>query len=204
MKTRHLWTSRPHVEELEGRWVPATLSYSTNWAGYAVTAGGGAVTAVSGNWAVPAVSSSVSGYSSAWVGIDGYNSSSVEQIGTDSDYVNGAAQYYAWYEMYPAYPVNLSTSAYPVAPGDTITASVTYAGPNSFVLTIADASPTSGKSWSFSTTQTASGVQRSSAEWVQEAPSSITGVLPLANFGAINFSASQATVNGTSGPADTA
>jgi hypothetical protein len=183
------------VEELEGRDVPSTLSYSTNWAGYAVTGAAGSVSQVSGNWVVPAVSSSVSGYSSAWVGIDGYNSSSVEQIGTDSDYLNGRAQYYAWYEMYPAAPVNLSLA---IHPGDTVSASVSYSGTNHFTLTITDVT-TSG---SFSTTQTSSTAQRSSAEWIQEAPSSIRGVLPLANFGTIDFSGASATVNGTTGPAD--
>jgi Peptidase A4 family len=193
MKTRKRIGLR--VEELEGRWVPSTLSYSTNWSGYAVNTGAGAVSQVAGSWVVPAVSSSVSGYSSAWVGIDGWSSSSVEQIGTDSDYVNGQARYYAWYEMYPAAPVNLSLT---IHPGDTMSASVSYAGLNQFVLSITDVS-TGG---SFSTTQTLSSAQRSSAEWIQEAPSSFTGVLPLANFGTINFSGANATVSGTPGPAD--
>jgi hypothetical protein len=186
---------RPRVEELERRLVPSTLAYSTNWSGYAVNTGAGAVSQVAGSWVVPAVSNSVSGYSSAWVGIDGWGSSTVEQIGTDSDYVNGHAQYYAWYEMYPAAPVNLSLA---IHPGDTISASVSYSGLNQFVLSIADVT-TGG---SFSTTQTLAQAQLSSAEWIQEAPSSFTGVLPLANFGTINFSGANATVSGTPGPAD--
>src|SRR5947209_13321704 len=117
---------RPHLEELEGRIVP-TLSYSTNWAGYAVTTGAGGVSQVAGGWVVPPVASTVSGYSSAWVGIDGYNSSSVEQLGTDSDYVNGVAHYYAWYEMYPNPSVNLSLT---IRPGDAISASVSFTAPN--------------------------------------------------------------------------
>jgi len=194
MKTRN--RIRLRVEELEGRLVPSTLAYSTNWSGYAVSTGAGAVSQVAGNWVVPAVSSSNSGYSSAWVGIDGWNSSSVEQIGTDSDYVGGQAYYYAWYEMYPAPAVNLSLS---IHAGDKISASVNYNSLGQFVLSITDVS-TGG---SFSTIQTSSSAKRSSAEWIQEAPSSIGGVLPLANFGTINFSGANATVGGTSGPADT-
>ena len=38
-------------------------------------------------------------YSSFWVGIDGFSSSSVEQMGTDSDVVNGIPTYYAWYNV---------------------------------------------------------------------------------------------------------
>ncbi len=186
------------VEELEGRLVPSTLVTSSNWSGYAVSAGVGSVTRVAGSWVVPAVSSSVSGYSSSWVGIDGVNNSLVEQIGTDSDYTNGQAHYYAWYEMYPAPPVNLGLT---INPGDTISASVTFTGSNQFTLALTDVS-TGG---SYSTVQTSSRAQRSSAEWIQEAPlASFFSVLPLANFGTINFSGANATVGGTTGPADNA
>src|SRR4051794_23888855 len=100
MKSRRVPTRRLLLEELESRVVPTT--YSLNWSGYAVTAAPGAVTAVSASWVVPTfTATSASGYESSWVGIDGYNSNSVEQIGTESDYSNGLASYYAWYEMYP-------------------------------------------------------------------------------------------------------
>ena len=194
MKTRNRF--RPRVEELERRMVPSTLSYSTNWSGYAVSTAAGAVSQVAGSWVVPAVASSVSGYSSAWVGIDGWNSATVEQLGTDSDFVNGQAHYYAWYEMYPAGSVNLSLA---IHPGDTISASVSTTGTGQFVLSITDVS-TGG---SFATTQTSAQAQRSSAEWIQEAPSSRRGILPLADFGTIHFSGASATVNGTPGLADT-
>lgn len=187
---------RPRVEELEGRLAPAGLSFSTNWSGYAVSAGVGAVSRVAGNWVVPAIASAVAGYSSAWVGIDGFNSNTVQQIGTDGDYVNGVAQYYAWYEMYPAGFVKITSLA--ISPGDTISASVHHANSNKFVLSITNVT-TGG---SFSTTQISSQAKRSSAEWIVEAPSSITGVLPLADFGTINFSGASATINGTTGPAD--
>jgi hypothetical protein len=186
---------RPCLEELEGRIVPSTLTYSSNWSGYAVTTGADAVSQVAGSWTVPSVSRNVSGYSSAWVGIDGFNSSSVEQIGTDSDYVNGTAHYYAWYEMYPSGSVNLGLT---IRPGDTISASVNYTGLNQFTLSITDVSTGN----SFSTTQASSQAQRSSAEWIQEAPSSTFGVLPLANFSTINFSGANANVSGTTGPAN--
>jgi hypothetical protein len=188
---------RLYVEELEGRLVPSSLAYSTNWSGYAVNAPAGTVSQVVGTWVVPAVSTSVSGYSSAWVGIDGWSNSTVEQIGTDSDYVNGRAQYYAWYEMYPAPSVNLSL---PINPGDKISASVSNTSPGQFLLSINNVT-TGG---SYSTPQSSSSAQLGSAEWIQEAPSSFTGVLPLANFGTINFSGAQATVSGTSGAADNA
>jgi hypothetical protein len=129
-------------------------------------------------------------YSSFWVGIDGYSSKTVEQIGTDSDIISGVPTYTAWYEMYPKYPVNLALA---IKPGDTITAEVKYTG-GKFTLTITDV--TTGES--FTTTQKSSSAARSSAEWIVEAPWS-SGVLPLANFGKVTFTGCSATVNGYTG-----
>ena len=66
-------------------------------------------------------------------------------------------------------------------------------------MTITD---TSGTNDSFTTYQTAARAQRSSAEWVVEAPSSNWGVLPLANFGSVTFTSATATINGVTGPID--
>ena len=192
MKTRQPARLRPCLEELERRVVPAILTTSTNWSGYAVTAAANSVTDVSGEWTVPKVSGSGTAYSSAWVGIDGFKSSTVEQIGTDSDVVNGTPQYYAWYEMYPSGSVLVPLT---IHAGDVISADVSYVGGSSFKLSLTDV--TTGQS--YTTTQTGSGAQRSSAEWVMEAPSSYFGVLPLANFGSITFQGAKATINGTSG-----
>jgi hypothetical protein len=74
--------------------------------------------------------------------------------------------------------------------GDTFTATVSYLGGSLFALPITD----------LTTTQTYSGTynavaQRQSAEWIVEAPSSSIGVLPLANFGTVNFASAQFTDN---------
>jgi Peptidase A4 family len=170
---------------------------STNWSGYAAYKSGTTFSDVKGSWTQPAASckSGQKQYASFWVGIDGYNSSSVEQIGTDSD-CNGANRpvYYAWYELYPAPPVNLSLA---VHPGDVIAAEVSVAG-SSFTLSLTN--QTTGAS--FSTTQNVAGAALSSAEWVAEAPSrcaATCNVLPLANFGTVNFTGSYATGNGHTG-----
>src|SRR5439155_23382974 len=52
---------------------------------------------------------------------------------------------------------------------------------------------------SFRTTQSAPGAARASAEWIVEAPYR-NGVLPLANFGSVNFKNARATINGQTGP----
>src|SRR5213079_1649863 len=116
-----------------GRMHRITNSTSTNWSGYAVT--GSRFTSVSASWTEPSVSCSGTAYSSFWVGLDGDTSNTVEQTGSSADCSGSTPQYYAWYEMYPKYPVNLSGT---VRPGDHFSASVTTDGNGSFTLTITD------------------------------------------------------------------
>jgi hypothetical protein len=118
-------------------------------------------------------------YSSFWIGIDGYDSNTVEQIGTDSDCVNGATTYYAWFEFYPhlSYTIN----NFPVSPFDSISAEVKYSGG---VFTVSLTNHPTGLS--FSTSTKMNNAKRSSAEWIAEAPSA-GGVLPLADFQTVNF-----------------
>ncbi|GAA2032840.1 G1 family endopeptidase [Catenulispora yoronensis] len=159
-------------------------STSGNWSGYAAT--GARFTSVSATWTQPAVScGSQTTYSSFWVGLDGDGSNSVEQTGTEADCSGGRAVYSSWYEMYPAYPVNFSN---PVSPGDVFQASVTYNGSNKFTLVLTDKT----KNWSHTIHSTLSNPALASAEVIAEAPSSSSGVLPLAKFGTVNFSASKA------------
>ncbi len=171
---------------------------SLNWSGYAVETNlaspqAGAVTDVKGQWTVPAVTGSSDAYSSMWVGIDGYNSGTVEQIGTEEDISSGSPVYYAWFEMYPKFGYEILSV--PINAGDKISAEVNYAGSNNFVLSITDL--TTGQS--FSTTQKSATAQRQSAEWVMEAPSSNSNVLPLADYGTAFFSGSSAMINGHTG-----
>lgn len=173
---------------------PDTNTQSTNWSGYAAYKTGTTFTDVKGSWVEPSVScpSRQHQYAAFWVGIDGYTSNSVEQIGTDSDCAaKNRPSYYAWYEMYPKSPVNLSLT---IKPGDTISGEVSFSGGSSFTLTLTD--QTTGKS--FTTTQSYSGAALSSAEWIAEAPSSFS-VLPLADFGTVNFTGSYTTGNGHTG-----
>jgi hypothetical protein len=161
-------------------------STSSNWAGYA--AFNGQYTTVSANWKQPTAScTSATTYSSFWVGLDGYSSSTVEQTGTSADCSGGSPRYYAWYEMYPKFPVNLSIA---VRAGDSMSGSVTTDGAGHFTLHIHNGT-TGGD---FVTTLTLKRARLSSAEAIAEAPSGSGGVLPLTNFGTASFSA--VTVNG--------
>jgi hypothetical protein len=175
---------------------------SSNWAGYAAVTNlssprSGAVTDVQGSWTVPAVdcSSGKDTYSSYWVGIDGYASTSVEQVGTAAECRSGQPRYYAWYEMYPQSPTNLRLQ---IKPGDLMFGEIKYAGRGMFLMTIAD--KTTGQN--YTTMQFGPRAKRTSAEWIAEAPVSQSGVLPLADFGTAKFQDSQATINGVTGAID--
>jgi hypothetical protein len=171
-------------------------STSTNWSGYAVATNlkspaSNVVSDVKGGWTVPTVTpTSSDAYSSCWVGIDGYSDSTVEQIGTEQDSINGTAVYSAWFEMYPQ---GVTTIPYQVFPGDAMTAEVEWLSGDQFELFLNDT--TSGHAWSYSATQSISGALRQSAEWIVEAPSFGTS-LPLAEFGTAYFTGGRATING--------
>lgn len=137
------------------------------------------VSNVYGEWIVPRTKAGVTGFiadTSVWVGMDGYDSNTVEQVGTSSTYdpSTGQTAYYAWWEMYPkfSHPIN----AMNVNPGDKISAYVwfTPAGNSqavldrgTFKLSLTDM--TTGKS--FTITQgpfKPDFYLRSSAEWIVE------------------------------------
>ncbi len=175
-----------------------TVSDSTNWSGYAVT--GTSFTKVLGSWTIPTVncSKTPNTYSSFWVGLDGWSSDTVEQTGTDSDCDGSSPSYYAWYEFYPAASVEITSV--PVAPGNHMSASVTYVSGSTFTMTITN--ETTGKS--FSKNGTVSGAARSSAEWIAEAPCCTRrgGILPLSDFGTVDFGDDYTGVSGTNDATD--
>ena len=118
-------------------------------------------------------------FSSFWVGLDGDGTATVEQTGTEADCDGGTATYQGWFEMFPNAPVFYDN---PVTPGDAMSASVVANGGGAFTLTLTDAT----KGWTQATSQTLDTAQLGSAEVIAEAPSDGT-VLPLSNFGTVNF-----------------
>jgi hypothetical protein len=159
---------------------------SSNWAGYAAAHPGTTFRYVQATFFVPYVdcSSAMNAFSSHWVGIDGLNSQTVEQLGVEAGCAGSSPQYYAWYEMYPG----IESSVFFVRPGDSIVASAYYDGQTKmFVLTLDDT--TSGQHFTRSLRCAASSCARSSAEAVSESPSDSSGrALPLANYRACSFS----------------
>ena len=138
---------------------------STNWSGYAVTASS-PFTYASTTFMQPSIKCTGQKYEddSVWVGLDGFDNSTVEQDGTSADCTRASgyksAKYQAWYEMYPGPSANV----FDVAPGDTITASVTYDASENYDLTVTDT--TSGAT--YTEVATCSTCARDSAEWIIE------------------------------------
>ena len=163
---------------------------SRNWSGYAATSG--AFTAVTGTWTVPQSQSAGNLASGAtWVGIGGVNSKDLIQAGTqEMTNGSGAVQYEAWIETLPksSRPVPFA-----VSPGDSVTVSISQQGTGQWQIDFKN--HTTGESYQ-TNVQYASSL--SSAEWVEEAPSVGRRVVPIDNFGTIQFSGGSAVENGKS------
>jgi Peptidase A4 family len=102
---------------------------------------------------------------------------------------SGRVQYTAWIEMLPRASQQIPFS---VHPGDSVTVNIAEQTPSNWQISFANNS--TGQAYQRSVRYMSS---HSSAEWVVEAPSaSGAGILPLDNFGSIQFSAASATENG--------
>jgi peptidase A4-like protein len=179
-----------------------TLTASANWSGYAdAEASTTTVSNVNGSWIMPSVRCLPRPYQNSdafladWVGIDGYNNGTVEQLGSATQCFEGVEYYYVWYEMYPQGMVEEGTTACIndnvncPQPGDRMSASVTVtpagSGENNYTLTLTDHTRPQE---SFSTTQqcAAATCVDSSAEWIIERPAVAppfgVQILPLADF----------------------
>jgi hypothetical protein len=166
---------------------------SGNWSGYAVTAGG--YTSASLSWIVPAVSfiaypsSPAFESSSSWVGIGGFGTSDLIQLGTEQ-YVDstGATTYQAWYELLPATETPLP-SQYTVSPGDVMSASLACtsrctANRSNTKWHLSMTNSTQNWTWTGDFTYKSS---LSSAEWIQEAPT-YSSIVALPGYGPVKFS----------------
>ncbi len=133
-------------------------------------------------------------YVALWVGIDGYNDSTVEQTGVLGQCSHGMAVYSAWYEFYPSSPVYAPSSDV-VKPGDFIYANVSYdASSQKFVTTLYD----KNESWTYTSLATSvNGALRSSAEWILERPAIGGSLTTLANFGTAYYGEDYTFIQGT-------
>jgi Peptidase A4 family len=183
---------------------------SGNWSGYMdLPNSGKSFSSVSATFTIPKFSTTesnecrasgaVDSYgqsdSSYWVGIDGFNTSTVEQTGVDQYCTAGGTGLYAWYEMYPLSPVAFTG----VRPGDQIYVSVTYSsGTHKYALYLKD--KTNGGFISTSQScPSGSKCVNTSAEVIAEAPGGGAPSLYLANFGNVSFSGAVVKGSGVTG-----
>ena len=159
---------------------------SSNWSGYAAT--GGTYTSVTGTWKVPQPSGDTAGADATWVGIGGVNTRDLIQAGTQSMANGGSVRYEAWIEMLPATSQTVPLS---VRPGDSVTATITEQSAGTWLITIKN--NTTSQSYRNTVSYSSS---RSSAEWIEEAPSSGRSVVPLNDFGVVTFTDGSAVKNG--------
>jgi Peptidase A4 family len=159
---------------------------STNWAGYAAARPRGSFRFVQATFFVPYVdcTTTMNAFSSHWVGLDGLDSRTVEQLGVEAGCSGPHPQYYAWYEMYPGN----EAAVFFVRPGNSIVASAYYNRRTAmFVLKLNDT--TTGQHFTRSLKCPVSLCARSSAQVISESPSDSSGqALPLADYRAASFS----------------
>jgi len=193
-------TVGPTVSHIKG----VTDISSTDWAGYgdaATTAG--TITEVTSEWFIPAATcneKSGATYQVEWVGIDGLNSGTVEQIGS-YDYCSGPGAtpaYYLWYEFYPNELIQIVATA---NPGDYVSAYVLYnpeitinGQVGIYTLELFDLEDnvsfsTVAGGWDLGYTPA-----DSSAECISEAPVVGSSIAHLANYGTTTFYACDATI----------
>lgn len=152
---------------------------SRNWSGYNAT--GGKYTAVTGSWKVPVIQNTDTfGVEASWVGIGGVESTDLIQAGTQSIVnPNGRVSYLAFYETLPdvSRPLPITVNG-----GDSVSAAViqTTEGIWKIIFTNNTTDQTVTREVKYNSSL-------SSAEWIEEAPSSIRRVLPLNDFGTVEF-----------------
>jgi peptidase A4-like protein len=158
-----------------------------NWAGY--VASGQRYLSVSSSWIVPWVtclSNGADGTAAFWVGLDGFNTSTVEQTGIAVDCSSGNPHLYAWWETFPQAPVVYGNT---VGIGDSVTATVTAISGSQVDLKLVDNS----QGWTQNTiAATPAGAGYDTAEIIAEAATNAgTGsVETLPDYGVVPFTGS--------------
>ena len=172
------------------------------WSGYVVTGKKVSFTSATGTWVEPAVTCRRGvdpTLSTVWVGIGGFaqGSNVLDQVGTDANCDStGRASYFAWFELLPDIAHDVAGK---VEAGDRMTGTVSVLGTNLIDVKIENRT----RHWSFDRQIQAGSPDRTSAEWVVEAPYSCLRFTchqaSLANFGSVAIGNIAATGNGRRG-----
>jgi hypothetical protein len=179
----------------------------STWAGYVAAEPPGRVSCVEASWIEPTVSCGRAASDvNIWVGIGAYDSVElgikdvghpIQQAGTGVDCEDGMAEHYAWHQFQPRESSDRRFRSpgdggdMVVQAGDRMWAQVRYTG-SRFVMTVANVSRDDVRS----IRQAASGLHRSSAEWIVSGEADE----PIARFSSIGFRDGLATIGGVVGP----
>jgi hypothetical protein len=186
----------PQPGSADQRLSNSAVTSSYNWSGWVDAAQRpGTFTRVSGRWVTPSVTCTREDQlSSAWVGLDGYWDTTVEQAGTVSWCYLGRATYFTWYEMYPGNTVQVGNS---LRPGDRVSASVSRTGAL-YRLSLTDLT----RPWNSFSVHKVCPVWKcraTSADWITERPSFAIGVAPLAPYSPLAFTRASQEARGVTG-----
>jgi hypothetical protein len=176
----------------QARALEPPAAVTNGWAGYVVRTVAASFEDVAGSWVQPRVVCNRPGSSVAfWLGLGGASSDStaLEQVGTSADCSERAhVSYSAWYQLFPAPPVELPLR---IRPGDKLAAKVAVAA-SAVTVDLRDITTDA----SFSTELWMRSPETDSAEWIVEAPSACFTTctqLPLAGFERVVFAGSSTT-----------
>lgn len=184
---------------------------SANWSGYAISSTKqGTYQSVSGTWRVPQVTppaqpaptswwqmlvqwlqslfgigsggSAANEYSATWIGIDGFNNTSLIQAGTAQNISNGLPQYYAWWEILPNPETMIDPNHYPVQANDEIISSIAQQPSDLWTITLQNVT----QGWTFVQEAISYSGPQTSVEWIEEAPEVNGAIATLANYGEVS------------------
>lgn len=165
---------------------------SLNWSGYLSTAG--TFTAISGSWHVPAATGQGTSTSadSSWIGIGGVTASDLIQTGTQNIISSsGQVSTSAFYEMLP--DASIAIPSMTVSAGDSMSATITEVSSGRWTISITD--NTNNQSFTTIVDYTST---HSSAEWIEEDPSSsFRRLIPFDNFHTVTFTGGTTTLGGS-------
>lgn len=161
-------------------------------------------------WTVPKVSCDFGEMAAAseWVGIDGFNESTVEQTGTETDCVLGQGTYGAWFELFgtnvdDGFAVDLPGNDH-IHPGDRVSAQVVagqgsggsgFPGAGEYLFYMFNF--TEGWSWQIIEPSSAltPAPPNQTLEWIVEQPSCFWVCQELAKYGLVSFTGMDLSLN---------
>ncbi len=179
----------------------AVVTNDSNWAGYIAASDlqtpQPVVTNVSASWEVPTVAVSPQTqdtFAAVWIGIGGLFDSTLIQVGTEQDSVNGISDYFAWFELLPN-PSNIIDTI-DLSPGDHVNVNIQLVDASTDEWSIYIQDVTTNQEFNYGFFYSSSQL---SAEWIVERPEVGSRLATLANIGKVEFTNCQATIGAQKG-----